>query len=496
MGLPLQLFSQNMAALAGRPDTFSGEYLQWLRAAVDHINYDVFANVKTFGAKGDGVTDDTEAINAAIDYVDDQGGGAVLFPPGTYATSTGITLGNGSNSATSTIHNRVRLVGLGYGASTGIVNQQVDGTSRILYTGGASSSAAVLTLAGPIHGIEVENLSLDCNALAGRGVIVNHLEMGTFRRVSVRNYTAVGFDLITRTGFPSGCAFACSDNRFYDCYGWLDDASLASNTITGVSLDSGVSTASSLAGNPDSARNVFIGGTFFYGTTASSYGMYLRGADNNTIIETLFFPYGGSTSGYDVYLDQWPGSGNWPMENYFCNLGMTRGVSGNGGIGSDWGNTFFPYPTSDGATFPVLTGASGADHLGKSYVAGVRAYRGRQSSTATLNSSVQSNAGGLADVPGLSVTLTTRADSKLRVSFSGRAAKSTAGLGYFQLAVNGSAQGDTRTDVNADGVWHAVSSEGLYAAGAGSQTVTVQSASSDANAVQISHGSLVVEELY
>lgn len=41
-------------------------------------------NVKSFGAKGDGATDDQAAIQAGIDYLDANGGGTLYFPPGTY----------------------------------------------------------------------------------------------------------------------------------------------------------------------------------------------------------------------------------------------------------------------------------------------------------------------------------------------------------------------------------------------------------------------------
>lgn len=46
--------------------------------------YDGVVNVKWFGAVGDGVTDDTTAIQAAIDAVEVVGGGTVFFPAGTY----------------------------------------------------------------------------------------------------------------------------------------------------------------------------------------------------------------------------------------------------------------------------------------------------------------------------------------------------------------------------------------------------------------------------
>lgn len=49
-------------------------------------------SVKSFGAVGDGVTDDRPAIQAYVDYVAGLGGGTVYFPPGDYGLSSTVTV--------------------------------------------------------------------------------------------------------------------------------------------------------------------------------------------------------------------------------------------------------------------------------------------------------------------------------------------------------------------------------------------------------------------
>ena len=48
----------------------------------------IFYNVKDFGAKADGITIDSDAINKAIEAASYSGGGTVYFPAGTYASYT------------------------------------------------------------------------------------------------------------------------------------------------------------------------------------------------------------------------------------------------------------------------------------------------------------------------------------------------------------------------------------------------------------------------
>jgi hypothetical protein len=59
--------------------------------AVETYLADIVTDVKLYGAKGDGVTDDTTAINNALSALNTNGGGVLYFPKGTYIISSSIT---------------------------------------------------------------------------------------------------------------------------------------------------------------------------------------------------------------------------------------------------------------------------------------------------------------------------------------------------------------------------------------------------------------------
>ena len=69
--------------------TYPGGVQQTVQARLEQ-----YVSVKDFGAVGNGVTDDTAAIQAAINSVFTSGGGSVLVPPGTYLVSTTTELGS------------------------------------------------------------------------------------------------------------------------------------------------------------------------------------------------------------------------------------------------------------------------------------------------------------------------------------------------------------------------------------------------------------------
>lgn len=51
-------------------------------------------NILDFGARGDGITMNTKAINKAVETCNKKGGGTVLIPPGTFVTGTVVLLSN------------------------------------------------------------------------------------------------------------------------------------------------------------------------------------------------------------------------------------------------------------------------------------------------------------------------------------------------------------------------------------------------------------------
>lgn len=83
---------------------------------------DVIYNVKVYDAKGDGITDDTAAIQKAFDAA--RTGGVVWFPPGVYITNGGAQLGDTAIA----INDAKNVLVIGYGAEL----RQGSGSARII----------------------------------------------------------------------------------------------------------------------------------------------------------------------------------------------------------------------------------------------------------------------------------------------------------------------------------------------------------------------------
>jgi parallel beta-helix repeat protein len=107
-------------------------------------------NVQDFGAKGDGITDDTAAIQSAIDAASAAGGGQVYMPTGTYIVSAGEEPSDGCLM----IKSNVYLYGDGMGETTVKV---ADGSDTKI-TGVIRSAYGEET-----HDFGLSNLTIDGN---------------------------------------------------------------------------------------------------------------------------------------------------------------------------------------------------------------------------------------------------------------------------------------------------------------------------------------------
>jgi hypothetical protein len=85
-------------------------------------NYGIY-NVRTYGAKGNGVADDTAAINLAVAAAQTAGGGIVYFPAGSYVISSLISI----------TQSNIGLLGAGKNVSKLIVSTV--GASAVAFTG-------------------------------------------------------------------------------------------------------------------------------------------------------------------------------------------------------------------------------------------------------------------------------------------------------------------------------------------------------------------------
>ena len=145
-------------------------------------------SVKDFGATGDGTTDDTAEIQAALDAVNAAGGGALYFPAGTYRVKD------------LQAKDKVECIGV-FGATTLKLRDSVDG--QIFYNPDQSSSTTVDFFS--LNGIICDgNKSLAAGVSAGSVVAINGVTYFSARDCIFQNGLGYGMGFQSYAGEGSG----------------------------------------------------------------------------------------------------------------------------------------------------------------------------------------------------------------------------------------------------------------------------------------------------
>lgn len=177
-------------------------------------------NVKDYGATGNGSTDDTNAIQAAVDACHTAGGGVVWFPTGTYKLSTNpIKLYSGT-TPTITAYSNIMLAGAGADGTSGTIIQQTTPGVDVIkaLNDGANNAQSV--------GITIRNLCVTFNGTAtnsGNGIHFAQQSANgpAFYQCTIMNVRANNFQGSGKYGFncESIIISTFQDCHAFSCYG-------------------------------------------------------------------------------------------------------------------------------------------------------------------------------------------------------------------------------------------------------------------------------------
>jgi hypothetical protein len=135
-------------------------------------------SVEDFGAVGDGTTDDSAAIDAAIEYLKSIRGGILYFGPKRYAVA--------SNPGIRIDGSGIHLMGTSGGYVFG--GAQNKGT-EILYTGANGGQAVYMAPASGLQAAcSISNMSILCNSLALTGLYVGTLQDYLIDNIDIEGY--------------------------------------------------------------------------------------------------------------------------------------------------------------------------------------------------------------------------------------------------------------------------------------------------------------------
>ena len=153
-------------------------------ANVKNIWGNLIYNVKAYGAKGDGVTDDTLAIQAAVNAAAATGGGIVVVTTGKYLLS-----------ATISIPKSVFIIGDGKGSDTSNTNGSGLGTTNFRWIGAAGGTMFYFksnTTNNYLFGGGIQSCLLDGAGIAAMGIRGSSIGFMKFKALEARSFVNQG----------------------------------------------------------------------------------------------------------------------------------------------------------------------------------------------------------------------------------------------------------------------------------------------------------------
>lgn len=441
------------------------------RTVQDRLD-EIALNVLDFGAVGDGTVDDYPAFLAAYNALPDNGGAILVPADKRFIFKSTLVVGDGTATVPST-KKRVRIIGLGSGDGSGI------GTAASEIRWGGAPGGTVIEFRGMYDG-ELSNLRIHGGFTADTCLKMVGCQYNRFDSLLL-GHTRNGGAGVWRMDGGNG------HNHF--------------RLVRVVAQNPG--NRALVAGEGDTvgqSGNVFVQCDFYFaGDVDTSCGMFLEFFDNNTFIECYTQQNMGAVSGYGIIFNRPGAPRQWaPAENLFVNCPIMAAAGRSvGGTSGDNGNWFVPYPTGDGETIPPLANLHAFTYDGKIFDGGVQRRTVRNIAIAEAQDQVSTNSLTAVDIPNMSITVNARQGSKIKVSFTCRAFKATAGDGKFQVVFDGTAHGPTwrQIDVNA-GIGSVAIVAIFDVTTSGNKTIKVQYWSNDSNSINVIQRQLIVEELY
>lgn len=148
-----------------------------------------FVDVKDFGAVGNGIADDTAAVQAAFNSFG-ASGGICFFPPGSYKVTS-----------TLTCTNPVLLLGYGSGEISGTSTTPA---SKIVWAGGASDVLHYGGFGSTFVGGGIQYLAIDGASLATACLVTKDCQRSNFKQLMLSNATISAWFMTNTLGQVSG----------------------------------------------------------------------------------------------------------------------------------------------------------------------------------------------------------------------------------------------------------------------------------------------------